>query len=83
MSSTKDSARTDKALNDLPELPTGLINLPKIIILKPGQTKVNHRCPKTKMSTVIDLHESGFRAANNTMAEFECDCGQIFSKPKG
>lgn len=72
----------------------GLANLPnpsardilasqgRIITLKIGQTKIAHRCPKSRMVMVIDFNETSksYRLFNGNINEYECDCGTIFRK---
>lgn len=72
----------EKSMAQLPQ-PTAKDLIPgKIIILKAGQTKIGHRCPKSRILTVIDFNETSgnFRLFNNNVMEFECDCGTIFRK---
>lgn len=74
-----DSVQVRRTLNRLQEPPARNLNVPKIIQLSPGQTKIV--CKNHKFATVIDLHDAPFRVSRGSnMQEFECDCGIIFQK---
>lgn len=79
ISKGNDAIQVRKSLNSLPEPPARQRNVPKIIELLPGQTKLV--CKNHKFATVIDLHEGQFRKSRGSeMLEFECDCGTIYLK---
>lgn len=81
MAETQDEQLIKKSLANLPDSPAYLLDVPKIIFLKRGQTKIAHRCSKAKMVIVIDLHDSKFRQFNApTIDEYTCDCGVVFRK---
>lgn len=81
MPETKDDIVAKRSLDRLPKLPASLMGVPKIVFLSPGQSKINHRCPKAKMSVVITLHSTSARQFNSSVIdEYVCDCGTIFRK---
>lgn len=68
-----------QSLSRLQEPLTSQRNVPKIVELKRGQTKIV--CPNHKFRTVIDVSENEFRRLpTSTMEEFECSCGVIYQK---